>query len=310
MTQQTKKHNKTNISLAKTVFLWYTVYTMKLEEINPFIRYAKLHTAFYPQKETSVCYDCRLFYVLQGDGEFQANGQDHTLSSNTLIFLPPNSRYRFSFNDLNEVKIHILNFDLTPAFCQFSHSLGTATEDTFDSKKLLTYDLPQEFSQAIVENNCIPICNRISSCTDLFLRKEPYYKHAASAHLKLALIELLREYKNERTDYKLVQSVQEFIRNHYDDAELDNQTIAAQFNYHPYHINRLMKAHTKKTLHDHLIDYRLHMAKNYLATTTLNVTMIAEKTGFSSYTYFIKLFRERTGVSPLQYRKTHKHIGF
>ena len=71
-----------------------------------------------------------------------------------------------------------------------------------------------------------------------------------------------------------------------------------------------MKAHTKKTLHDYLIDYRLHVAKNYLRTTTLTITSIAEKTGFASYTYFIKLFREHTGLSPLQYRKSHKNIGF
>ena len=70
-----------------------------------------------------------------------------------------------------------------------------------------------------------------------------------------------------------------------------------------------MKAHTQKTLHDYLTDYRLHMAKNYLRTTSLNVTQVAEKTGFSSYTYFIKLFRERVGVSPLQYRRSHERTG-
>ena len=142
----------------------------------------------------------------------------------------------------------------------------------------------------------------------MFLQKIAYYKHSASARLKLVLLQLLRESYGEKSDYKLVQSVQEFICANYQECELSNQTIANQFNYHPYHINRLMKTHTQKTLHDYLIDYRLHMAKNYLRTTTLNVTSIAEKTGFSSYTYFIKLFRERVGVSPLQYRKKHETL--
>jgi transcriptional regulator GlxA family with amidase domain len=71
-----------------------------------------------------------------------------------------------------------------------------------------------------------------------------------------------------------------------------------------------MKKHTKKTLHGYLLEYRIHMAKNYLTTTSLNVTEIAEKTGFASYTYFIKTFREQTGLSPLKYRKTHENIGF
>ena len=85
-------------------------------------------------------------------------------------------------------------------------------------------------------------------CVELFLQKIAYYKHSASAHLKLALLEFLREANNEKNDYRLIQSVQEYIRNNHQNAELTNQEIAEQFNYHSYHINRLMKIHTKKTL--------------------------------------------------------------
>ena len=283
---------------------------MKIEELNPFIRYATMHQTYYPRKENSICYDCRLFYVLQGDGVFFANGQNYRVFQGFSVFLPPKTQYRFEFSDPNSVKIYVLNFDLTGEFCTIPKSLGTATESTFNDQKLLRYNLPQEFTAPIVQANGLSLRNYIADCVELFLQKIAYYKHSASAHLKLALLELLREAHSEKNDYRLIQSVQEYIRNNYQNAELNNRQIAEQFNYHPYHINRLMKAHTKKTLHDYLIDYRLHMAKNYLRTTTLNVTAIAEKTGFSSYTYFIKLFRERTGISPLQYRKTNKNIGF
>lgn len=283
---------------------------MKIEELNPFIRYASMHQTYYPAKENSVCYDCRLFYVLQGDGVFFANGQNYNVSQGFCVFLPPKTQYKFSFSNNEKVKIYVLNFDLTDEFCENKKSLGTATESTFNEQKVLHYTLPNEFCAPIIYANGISIRNYVADCVELFLQKIAYYKHSASAHLKLALLALLREYHSEKNDYRLILSVQEFIRNNYDKAELDNQEIAEQFNYHPYHINRLMKVYTKKTLHEYLIDYRLHMAKNYLTTTTLNVTAIAEKAGFSSYTYFIKLFRERTGISPLQYRKTHKNIGF
>ena len=283
---------------------------MKIEELNPFIRYASMHQTYYPQKENSVCYDCRLFYVMQGEGLFFANGQNYHVSQSFTVFLPPKTQYRFAFSNHENVKIYVLNFDLTSEFCNIPKSLGTAKESTFHEQKVLRYSLPQEFTAPIVQENGLLLRNHIADCVELFLQKIAYYKHSASAQLKLALIELLREANSEKNDYRLIQSVQEFIRNNYDNAELTNQEIADEFNYHPYHINRLMKAHTQKTLHDYLIDYRLHMAKNYLRTTTLNVTAIADKTGFSSYTYFIKLFRERTGLSPLQYRKSHKNIGF
>ena len=179
----------------------------------------------------------------------------------------------------------------------------------YSSKNVLSYTLPQEFLSPIIQPNCLLMQNFISTCIELFLRKTAYYKHSASAYLKLSLINLLSESHNKMDNYKLVQAVQEFIRNHYHDVELSNQEIANQFNYHPYHLNRLMKVHTHKKLHEYLIDYRLHMAKNFLRTTALNVTVIAEKTGFSSYTHFIKIFREHTGYPPLQYRKVNKHTG-
>lgn len=282
---------------------------MKIEELNPFIRYASMHQTYYPQKENSVCYDCRLFYVVEGDGTFFVDNQKYHVSQGFFAYLPPETHYKFLFSNYNNVKIYVLNFDLTDQFYTFPKSLGTATENTFDKQKVLRYELPKDFSQSIVLTNGFFIRNYVADCVELFLQKVAYYKHSASAHLKLALLECLREANNEKSDYRLIQRIQEYIRNNYQNTELTNQEIANKFGYHSYHINRLMKAHTKKTLHDYLTDYRLHMAKNYLRTTSLSVTQVAEKTGFSSYTYFIKLFRERTGISPLQYRRSHERTG-
>ena len=283
---------------------------MELVNLNPFLRYAKLHNFYNEQKTDSICYDCRIFFVSHGEGSVLANGQNYNVSNNTLIYFPPKTHYSFTFKNNFDVKIYVLNFDLTDEFCSISNSIGTATESTFDKNKLLIYSLPQEFKGIIVQTNALSVGETIKSCVDLFINKLPLYRHLASAHLKVALINLLQHLSSQNNDYKIVSAVQEYIRNHYAESDLTNDKIAERFNYHPYHLSRLMKCRTNKSLHSYLIDFRLHMAKNYLTTTTYNVTTIADKTGFPSYTYFIKIFRERTGVSPLQYRKTHSNIGF
>ena len=283
---------------------------MQLNSLNPFVRYARTHTYYAPTKKDNVCYDCRLFYVSHGEGTLIANQTAHPVNSNTVIFLPPKTRYHFNFQSPDTVSIFVLNFDLTDAFCQYDKSLGTATESNFQPNKVLTYPLPNEFSNPLVQANGISLRNHVAKCIELFLQKELYNRQTASAYLKLALIDMLREQQGGVGEYKLAKSVIEYVRDHYARAELSNQMIADEFHYHPYHVSRVMKAYTQKTLHEYLIDYRLEMAKNYLITTSLSVTDIAEKIGFASYTYFIKLFREKTGQSPLQYRQTHKHIGF
>jgi len=277
---------------------------MKIEELNPYIRYAKSHTFYHTNKENTICYDCRLFYLSKGEGRIFVEGEWHTFAPNTLIFFPPRTEYRFVFSRDDDVDFMIINFDLTDEFSHISHSLGVATKDTFDAKKSPAYTLPAEFSDIIIQRNAASVLGYLERCIHLFLRKDTYYKFSTSAYLKLALVQLLREKNGEKSDYKLVENVLEYIRENYANCELDNEAIAAQFNYHSYHLNKLIKHHTKRTLHNHLIEYRLHMARHYLATTNLSVTAVAEQTGFASYTYFIKLFRERMGATPLQYRKT------
>ncbi len=154
----------------------------------------------------------------------------------------------------------------------------------------------------MVIKNAFSVRKHVEKCVDLFLQKTTYYLEESSARAKQALLELLRESEIEK--YPIVQKVIDYIRENYHLAELNNQSIADNFNYHPYHLNRLIKAYTQKTLHEYLLDYRIQMAKNLLVTTSLTVTQIAEKIGFVSYTYFIKFFREKTGQSPLKYRNS------
>ena len=53
----------------------------------------------------------------------------------------------------------------------------------------------------------------------------------------------------------------------------------------------------------YLNDYRLFEAKNLILYTEKPVSQISEETGFQQVSYFVQRFRERYGMSPLQYRK-------
>ena len=283
---------------------------MEFEELNPFVRYALRHTRYDLTKKKRVCYDCRLFYVSRGNGTLVANGQTYEISPDFCVFLPPKTKYDFNFENPHSIEIYVLNFDLTSEFSMFTKPFPLTSEHTFEDSKFLYYPIPDKFEAPIIQKDCFCVKNDVIACIELFLRKNEYYRQSASAHLKLALIELLRESSDKRSDHALVHKIQDYIKNNYHNSELSNTAIADNFSYHPYHLNRLMKEHAGKTLHDYLIDYRLHIAKNLLKATDMSVTEIAQRTGFASYTHFIKVFRERTEHSPLQYRKMHTHIGF
>lgn len=278
---------------------------MILNQLNPFIRYGAIHLHYKGNKQCSICYDCRLFYVKSGEGAFVANGQKTPFVENFVFYLPPQTHYRFIFNKKVPIKIYVINFDLNNDFCSKSNCLGTALETTFDKSKVLEYPLPTELSNIIVEQDGCAIGNSVFDAVETFQSKDLYYSQKSSALLKVALLELLEEKNKSGVDYKIARTVIDFIRKNYHQVGLTNLVIAKNFNYHPFHLGRLFKTYTKKSIHEYLLDYRIEMAKIMLVSTLDSITIIAEKTGFNSYSYFIELFKNRVGISPLKYRKSN-----
>ena len=276
---------------------------MKTAELNPFIRYASLHsTEVHRSKYVSVCYDCRVFFSVKATGVLIIGDKKYDISNNTAVFLPPGTHYRFFFNKENSGKVIFINCDLVSDFSHMEKSLGTAVEEIFDEAKVTKYPLLPELSKPIVKN--VPdIYHMLSRITENFMGKSVFYREESSALLKLCLIELIKKTKESKHS-KLCESVMEFIRENYADSSVTNAVIAEKFSYHPYHLSRIMKEETGKSIHKYLMDYRLRAAKNLLSTTAFSVEEIAYKTGFSQTAYFVKSFRQKTGMTPKKYRSS------
>ena len=64
---------------------------------------------------------------------------------------------------------------------------------------------------------------------------------------------------------------------------------------------RYFKQMMNMTITEYLLEYRLSKAAELLETSGLSITEIAEKTGFCDVSYFIKVFRLKTGMTPKAY---------
>lgn len=282
---------------------------MELHQINPHVRFARHLFASALYQGVSYCYDCRLFFIKQGSAHFESGGANYDFFKNDAVFLPPGTSYRLSQKeDETPLELLVFNFDLVYDYSHITASLGTATQASFDSEKIISYPMPQEFSH-IVAQSAPQLYESLEKCVNEFLHKEQYYLETASTLLKWCLINLLRE-ASVASNFKIVTHVMDYIHTHYADAELNNAVIAEHFNYHPYYLSQLMKQATGRTLHAHLSHYRIRIAKNYLTTTDMDINTISWKCGFNSTAYFIKQFKQATGVTPKQYRNSHTNIIF
>lgn len=275
---------------------------MNILRINPYIRYARQHTMNYSNKTTKLCYDCRFFHIENGSGAIKVNGKKYNFSNNTTMFLPAGSVYSFEYNEEN-IKIYVVNFDFTEEFSHIAESLGTPSYKGHDKNKIVKCGIPDGFSEFMIKEKVNVVSNLEKIC-DLFLTQKPYYKETASAILKLCLLEFYKKEDNNKNSL-LSNNVMNYIYEHYMEFDLNNSRIAEVFGYHPYYLNNVIKSSTGKTLHKHIMDYRLSIAMNYLITTECDINTVGWKSGFGTISYFIKSFKEKTGVTPNKYRSLY-----
>lgn len=83
-------------------------------------------------------------------------------------------------------------------------------------------------------------------------------------------------------------------------------TIIENSGYSHAQFSREFKKYTSLTLIDYLTEKRLEYATELLQKTDLSVLDIAFNVGYTSLSFFIRIFKERYGVPPLQYRLNQK----
>lgn len=89
---------------------------------------------------------------------------------------------------------------------------------------------------------------------------------------------------------------------------LDIDRVCRAVNTSKYHFCRQFKYHTGQTVMEYILNTRIVLAKGELETTNASVSQISEKCGFSSASYFSRVFKETTGCTPLQYRRNFRNM--
>lgn len=98
-----------------------------------------------------------------------------------------------------------------------------------------------------------------------------------------------------------------FIHDHFSD-KLTIADIAAAAFVSERECYRLFRRILHTTPLDYLRDYRLQAARQLLAESSESVTAIAQRCGFGSSSAFGKLFREKFGATPAEYRRSRQNF--
>lgn len=194
---------------------------------------------------------------------------------------------------------------------------------TLDDKNLLTHFMSQTLYSNQSHNNYIIFKTgdspQIRSLfEDLLLEqyKDRTYKMEASKHyFSLIFLELI--YLSEHEDKSLIHfsdsssntifNMVNYIEQHYKTTNLSE--LSQVFGYHEKYLSSLLKKSYGKSFKQIQIEKRLTDVERYLSTSTLPISDIAERTGFTNLNQLYREFKNKHGLFPKEYRnKTHKPI--
>jgi len=91
-----------------------------------------------------------------------------------------------------------------------------------------------------------------------------------------------------------------------EDKYLENislNDIAKSLNVNESYLSRLIKKEIGKSFVDIINSLKIKKSKELLEHSSLNISQIAERCGFSDYAYFYQVFIKYENISPKQYRK-------
>ncbi len=111
--------------------------------------------------------------------------------------------------------------------------------------------------------------------------------------------------KDEKPDSMKNQALAEHIRvyleTHYME-DISLQDAAEQLHYSDAYFCRFFKQNFDKSFIMYLSELRIEKAKELLADITVNIKEIGQKVGYRDSSYFTKVFKRITGVTPSEYR--------
>lgn len=94
------------------------------------------------------------------------------------------------------------------------------------------------------------------------------------------------------------------IRNNSVEKTYHTADLARLLFVHPVHLTNTIKLTTGKSPCDHLEEGLIAEAYRLLATTALSVADVGYRLTYSTPSNFVKFFKNMTGITPLQYRKS------
>lgn len=276
---------------------------MELISCIPWIRFAdNLH--FVRQRGPSKTYDCRMFYTLRGEASLELDGNSYTLRHGCAVIFQSGTQY--CIRPVGELTLTVLDFDFTQEYSDHEELLPPCPVKQFrpeQSHRHVTFSDAEELNTPLFLERAFFLEPTLQGIVSEFRNKHLFFRGKVSTLFKDALFEIVRTQHGGAKQQDVLTRLQDYIDSNIS-MPLTNRSLGEAMGYNPNYLNQLVLRMTDLSLHKYVLHRRLARATELLAATRKPLGEISAELGFCSVSHFSSFFKQTTGVTPAQYRKS------
>lgn len=249
-----------------------------------------------------------LTYIVKGSVTHTIDGRTSELSVGDYLMVDYDSLHAYSTDDS-------LGFDNID--CLFLPKfLDPSLDDSMGIKDLFFHYLIHFNTSSFSENPLHMVFHDTDGSILKLIRlieeenkkKSAGYKEIVRCYLIEIFIKTLRKLNGAKSasETKSIGSyVAKYISEHYNE-DISLSYIAAKLNYSLPYLSKCFKDEYGVSFISYLQNYRIKEASRLLLTTKKTVPEIADLVGYRDSKFFSELFKRKTGLSALKFRKANR----
>ncbi len=269
----------------------------RLIEIRPHTRFA-----YFPKHRHNYV---EMVYMCAGTTTHIINGSNElVLKEGDLLFLNQNVYHEILPAGEEDLAV---NFIILPEF--FDRPISMVERENILRDFLISTlagDTAMNDYLYIQTKGIVPVENLLENMIWTILGRHPMMDTINQTSMGLLLMNLSRfadligRGDPQHEEQNLMFSVLDYIEHHYQNGTLAE--ISELSHLPTYQVSRILKKRTGKNFKELLQLRRLQQAAYLLQNTTLSIDKIIVHIGYENSSYFYRVFREKYGCSPSEYR--------
>ena len=237
-----------------------------------------------------------LFYVVDGKGEFNIQGQRFPVKANDFVIINPQVEHTELSSPDEPLEYIVLGIR--------GLSFSNLTPVSEGGHPFSFFNLRDEQKDILRYLNAM-----VQEATS----QQMSYELVCHNLLEILLIKILRhqhfdlEVGKQSKATKDISFIKHYLETYYHES-IQLEDLASMTHLSRFHISHSFKKEIGMSPMEYLIDIRIKESKILLRTTNYSISQVADIVGFTTPTYFSKQFRKSTGISPTDYREQFQGV--